>query len=49
MKLVTNFLVSIVSTGIALTGSARDCQELVAEGSRRGKPFKHLEAECSRS
>lgn len=31
MKLVTNFLVSIVATGIALTASARDYQELVAE------------------
>ena len=34
MKLVTKFLVSIVATGIALTASAHDYQELVAEGYR---------------
>lgn len=34
MKLVTKFLVSIVATGIALTASARDYQDLVAEGYR---------------
>ena len=34
MKLVTKFLVSIVATGIALTASAHDYQELLAEGYR---------------
>ena len=34
MKLVTKFLASIVATGIALTASAHDYQELVAEGYR---------------
>ncbi|MBV8417842.1 MAG: hypothetical protein JO251_21815 [Verrucomicrobia bacterium] len=34
MKLITTFLVSIVATGIALTASARDYHDLVAEGYR---------------
>jgi hypothetical protein len=37
MKLLTTFLPSIVATGIALTASARDYHDLVAEGYRWAK------------